>query len=43
MPKELANPSREERPRSLLDLIELETIGLELAAWCPKYRGAPRT
>lgn len=33
IPKEFADPDREERSRSLLDLIELETVGLDLAAW----------
>ena len=42
IPKELANPNREECPRSLLDLIELETINLELATWLVSHvsRGA---
>lgn len=30
----LNNPKREERARSLLDLIELKTFDLDLAAWC---------
>jgi hypothetical protein len=33
IPEELNNPKREERPRSLVDLIELKTIDLDLAAW----------
>ena len=33
IPEELHNPKREERPRSLLDLIDLDTINLDLAAW----------
>ena len=33
IPKELVNRDREERPRSLLDLIELKTVDLDLAAW----------
>lgn len=33
IPEELLNPNREERPRSLLDLIDLTTIDLDLAAW----------
>ena len=33
IPEELNNPKREERSRSLVDLIELKTIDLDLAAW----------
>ena len=33
IPKELASPDREGRSRSLLDLIELRTLDIDLAAW----------
>ena len=33
LPPALLDPEREERPRSLLDLIELKVFDLELAAW----------
>ena len=33
IPEQLINPGREARPRSLLDLIDLKTFDLDLAAW----------